>query len=108
MVAQELRILDGEVVFEKRPPNAFEMTDLADNLRSRGATSVVVTGMETQYCVDSTCHGARDLSYDAVLVADGHTYSDTPVMNDKDIVSCLNATLYGPFCHLVRAEEWSF
>ena len=68
-VAQELKLLGDEVVFEKRRPNAFEMTDLADNLRSRGVTGVVITGMKTQYCVDSTCRAARDLGFDAVLIA---------------------------------------
>lgn len=107
-VAQELKLLGGEVVFEKRRPNAFEKTDLAENLRNCGATGVVITGMKTQYCVDSTCRAARDLGLDAVLVADGHTCSDTPVMKAEDIVAHHNATLDGPFCRLVKAEEWRF
>ncbi|WP_321374626.1 cysteine hydrolase family protein [Pseudomonas extremaustralis] len=107
-VAQELKLLGDEVVFEKRRPNAFEMTDLADNLRSRGVTGVVITGMKTQYCVDSTCRAARDLGFDAVLIADGHTCSDTPVIKAQDIVAHHNATLDGPFCQLVRAEAWRF
>ncbi len=107
-VAQELKLLGDEVVFEKRRPNAFEMTDLADNLRSRGVTGAVITGMKTQYCVDSTCRAARDLGFDAVLIADGHTCSDTPVMKAQDIVAHHNATLDGPFCQLVRAEAWRF
>ena len=107
-VAQELKLLGDEVVFEKRRPNAFEMTDLADNLRSREVTGVVITGMKTQYCVDSTCRAARDLGFDAVLIADGHTCSDTPVMKAQDIVAHHNATLDGPFCQLVQAEDWSF
>ena len=107
-VAQELKLLGDEVVFEKRRPNAFEMTDLADNLRSREVTGVVITGMKTQYCVDSTCRAARDLGFDAVLIADGHTCSDTPVMKAQDIVAHHNATLNGPFCQLVQAEDWSF
>ncbi|SDU91596.1 cysteine hydrolase family protein [Pseudomonas mucidolens] len=108
MLAPELTLLGGEVVFEKRRPNAFEMTDLADNLRARGATGVVVAGMKTQYCVDSTCRAARDLGFDAVLVADGHTCSDTAVMKAEDIVAHHNATLDGPFCRLVRAAQWRF
>ena len=107
-VAQELKLLGEEVVFEKRRPNAFEMTDLADRLRACGADGVVVTGMKTQYCVDSTCRAARDLGFDAVLIADGHTCSDTPVMKAEDIVAHHNATLDGPFCQVVRAEEWDF
>lgn len=108
MVVSELKLLGGETVFDKRRPSAFAMTDLADNLRACGATGVVITGLKTQYCVDSTCRAARDLGFDAVLVADGHSCSDTSVMNAWDIVAHHNATLDGPFCRLVRAEEWHF
>lgn len=107
-IAQELELQGAEVVFEKRRPNAFEKTNLANELRSRGVTGVVITGMKTQYCVDSTCRAARDLGFDAVLVADGHTTSDSPVMSAEDIVAHHNATLDGPFCQLVPAEEWDF
>ena len=108
LIAQEMKLMGGEVVFEKRRPNAFAMTDLADNLRACGATGVVVTGVKTQYCVDSTCRAARDLGFDAVLIADGHTCSDTPLMKAEAIVAHHTATLDGPFCQLVRAEDWSF
>jgi nicotinamidase-related amidase len=107
MVAQEMRLKGGEVVFEKRRPNAFEKTILTDALRTCEAAGVVIVGMKTQYCVDSTCRAARDLGFDAVLIADGHTCSDTPVMSAKDIVAHHNATLDG-LCQLVRAEEWCF
>lgn len=107
-VVPQLKLLGGEKVFDKRRPNAFESTDLADQLRACGASGVVVTGMKTQYCVDSTCRAARDLGFDAVLITDGHTCSDTPVMKAEHIVAHHNATLDGPFCQLVRAEEWRF
>lgn len=87
MVVSELKLLGGETVFDKRRPSAFAMTDLADNLRACGATGVVITGLKTQYCVDSTCRAARDLGFDAVLVADGHSCSDTSVMSAWDIVA---------------------
>ncbi len=76
------------------------MTEMADNLRSRGATGVVITGMKTQYCDVSTCRAARDLGFNAVLVTEGHTCSDTPVMKAKDTVAHHNATLDEPFCQL--------
>ena len=108
MIAPELGLQGAEIVFEKRRPNAFEKTDLADNLRAHGVTGVVITGMKTQYCVDSTSRAARDLGFDAVLIADGHSCSDTPALNAQAIVAHHNATLNGPFCQAVRAEEWDF
>lgn len=108
MLASELILSGAEVVFEKQRPNAFVQTDLADNLRAHGATGVVITGMKTQYCVDSTCRAARDLGFDAMLIADGHTCSDTAAMQARDIVAHHNATLHGPFCQVINAEDWRF
>lgn len=107
-VVPQLTLLGGETVFDKQRPNAFAMTGLADDLRACGATGVVITGLKTQYCVDSTCRAARDLGFDAVLVADGHSCSDTPLMKAQDIVAHHNATLDGPFCRLVHAQQWCF
>ena len=105
---QELLLEGDEVIFEKSRPNAFHMTDLADQLKACGSQGVVIAGMKTQYCVDSTCRAARDLGFDAVLIADGHTCADTPALKAENIVAHHNATLAGPFCRVVHAEDWRF
>lgn len=104
----QLRLAGNEVIFEKNRPNAFAMTDLVEQLKARGAEGVVIAGMKTQYCVDSTCRAARDLGFDAVLIADGHTCADTPDVKAPVIIAHHNATLAGPFCRVVRAEDWYF
>ncbi|PAW49141.1 cysteine hydrolase [Pseudomonas moraviensis] len=107
-LVEELLLRGDEVVFEKIRPNAFAMTDLADQLKACGSQGVVIAGMKTQYCVDSTCRAARDLGFDAVLIADGHTCSDTPALKAESIVAHHNATLAGPFCRVIHAEDWRF
>lgn len=104
----ELRLDGSERVFEKRRPNAFVGTGLAEMLRECGATGVVIAGMKTQYCVDSTCRAAGDLGFPAVLVADGHTCSDTPGLSAEAIVAHHNGTLAGAFCQVVKAGDWQF
>lgn len=108
LIAPELQLSGSEVLFEKHRPNAFEKTDLASQLRACGATGVVIAGMKTQYCVDSTCRAARDLGFDAVLIADGHTCSDTSQLKAEHIVAHHNATLNGAFCQVVESAAWSF
>ena len=104
----ELQLAGNEVIFEKNRPNAFAMTGLAEQLQAQGVKGVVIAGMKTQYCIDSTCRAARDLGFDAVLIAEGHTCSDTPALNAQAIIAHHNATLAGPFCRVVRAEDWHF
>jgi nicotinamidase-related amidase len=107
-LVEELLLRGDEVIFEKSRPNAFAMTDLADQLKACGSQGVVIAGMKTQYCVDSTCRAARDLGFDTVLIADGHTCTDTPALKAESIVAHHNATLAGPFCRVIRAEDWRF
>nr|WP_314533650.1 cysteine hydrolase family protein [uncultured Pseudomonas sp.] len=107
-LVQELLLQGDELIFKKSRPNAFAMTDLADRLKACGSQGVVIAGMKTQYCVDSTCRAARDLGFDAVLIADGHTCTDTPALKAESIVAHHNATLAGPFCRVVHAEDWHF
>lgn len=104
----ELVLRGDEVIFEKSRPNAFAGTALADQLQALGVQGVVIAGMKTQYCVDSTCRAARDIGFDAVLIADGHTCSDTPSLKAEAIVAHHNGTLAGPFCRVIPAEKWCF
>lgn len=104
----QLRLAGNEMIFEKTRPNAFAMTGLAEQLKACGAEGLVIAGMKTQYCVDSTCRAARDLGFDAVLIANGHTCADTLDVKAPVIIAHHNATLAGPFCRVISAEDWDF
>jgi nicotinamidase-related amidase len=49
---------------------ALTRTGLDDELRARGVTQVVLTGVATSIGVESTARAAHDLGYDLVLVTD--------------------------------------
>jgi len=59
----ELAPADGEWVVRKHRYSAFSGTDLDMLLRSAGVRSVVVTGVSTNACVESTLRAAFDLDY---------------------------------------------
>ncbi len=69
----ELHFRAGDDTLEKQHSNAFEVTDLDKALKSKGITSLVITGMVTHGCVKNTCLGAVLLRYKTVLVEDGHS-----------------------------------
>lgn len=104
----ELALAGTETIFEKTRPSAFAATDLVERLHAVNAQGVVIVGLKTQYCVDSTCRAARDLGFDAVLIEDGHSCSDTPALSAEQIVSHHNATLAGPFCRVIHSKDWQF
>ncbi len=82
-----------EAVVRKRAANAFYHTPLHQDLRDRGVRRLVVTGVATDICVDTTCRVAASLGYDVTLVRDAHTTWDRDDLSAAQIVAHHNATL---------------
>jgi nicotinamidase-related amidase len=61
----------GESVVTKHFPNSFRETTLLDALRSMDASSLVIAGMMTHMCVDTTVRAAADLGFRCSLAQDG-------------------------------------
>ncbi|MGI8477488.1 MAG: cysteine hydrolase family protein [Thermomicrobiales bacterium] len=87
--------LERETIIDKRTADAFCETPLQKTLDALGVETIVVAGMQTQLCVDTTCRSALHRDYDVVLVGDGHSTWDTPDLSAAQIVAHVNATLAG-------------
>lgn len=66
----ELYPAAGEPVVDKPGKGAFFATDLHAILRNGGVTKLVVTGVTTEVCVNTTVREANDRGYDCLVVAD--------------------------------------
>ena len=60
----------GEPVIDKPGKGAFHATDLQSILQNRGITQLVVTGVTTEVCVNTTVREANDRGYDCFVPAD--------------------------------------
>lgn len=94
-------------VFTKTRPNCFVDTLLTDELARLGTEELIIVGMKTQFCVDTTCRAAADRGLKPTLVADAHTCTDTAALRDCQIIDHHNATL-GAFAKIVRTEDCFF
>lgn len=95
-------------VFDKTRPSCFQGTDLGHALERLGIDALVIAGAKTQYCIDTTCRAAAERGLSVVLVEDGHTCTDTPLLDARRIVAHHNATLHGPFARVLPAAEVRF
>jgi nicotinamidase-related amidase len=69
-IIPELYPLPGEPVVDKPGKGAFFATDLDAMLKNRGITQLIVCGVTTEVCVNTTVREANDRGYDCVVVAD--------------------------------------
>ena len=85
----------GELVIRKEASDAFYATSLRRELAARGIKRLIITGMQTEYCVDATCRRATSEGYDVILVADGHTTGDSEHLTAAQIIAHHNTVLGG-------------
>lgn len=72
----ELRPRRGELVLRKRQYSAFHRTRLGDWLARRGVRTVVVSGVMTHLCVETTARAAFVRDLDVVVPLDACASSD--------------------------------
>ena len=95
-------------LFNKTRPSCFLGTNLEAQLKAAQVNELVIVGMKTQFCLDTTCRVAVELGFAVVLPEDGHTCMDTPALKAEAIIEHHNATLAGAFVKRARAAEISF
>lgn len=85
--------LSGDYIISKTRANSFHKTNLKQTLDELGIHQLIVGGIQTEQCVDTTCRGASDLGYNIILVEDGHSTFDSPVLKAADIIKHHNFLL---------------
>ncbi len=69
-IVPELAPVEGEVVLDKPGKGSFYATDLETILRSRNITHLIVTGVTTEVCVQSTVREANDRGFESLILSD--------------------------------------
>jgi len=77
-----------ENIIVKHYPNSFRETGLLDYLKSEQITDLVVCGMMTHMCVDSTVRAAKDFGFNCTVIGDACATKDLQIDG-----------------HLVKAED---
>lgn len=78
---------DGELQITKTSINAFTTTDLQQQLTARGIRRVVIGGIRTEQCCETTTRVASDLGFDPVFVTDATTTSGIKAGDEYGAVS---------------------
>ena len=102
---------EDEPLLVKNTRNSFTSTDLQKRLEKLGVTRVVVTGIQTEQCAETTTRVAADLGYDADFVTEATM--TFPIRNRQtgeelscaDIIHRTEFVLRDRFARIATVEE---
>ena len=102
-----------DTFLRKTATDSFHLTELDAHLKRSAVSELVICGMQSDFCVDTTTRRALALGYPVVLVSDGHTTLDNKHLSAAQIIEHHNETLsniesFGPVVRLERAREVRF
>ncbi|MFE2411654.1 MULTISPECIES: cysteine hydrolase family protein [unclassified Kitasatospora] len=114
---------EGEPVVTKTSHNAFTTTNLQQVLTQHGVGGVVVSGIRTEQCCETTTRVAGDLGYEVVFVTDAtathpiehrdapagrslaEVLADPRTLSTDDIIARTEYALAGRFATVTTVKE---
>jgi nicotinamidase-related amidase len=108
--ARGLHIEPADLRIRKTTPDSFHRTELEEVLRRHAVADLVICGIHTEFCVDTTTRRALALGYPVVLVADAHTTEGNQHLSAAQIIQHHNDTLtnissFGPRVRAISTED---
>jgi aminoglycoside 6'-N-acetyltransferase len=104
-IASEIAPHPGDAIIEKRHRDAFRETELHDALSRLGADHIVVSGMQTEFCVDATMREADRRGFRVTLIADGHATYAVDGASEEQIRAQVHRVARGRVAEIISADD---
>ena len=95
----------GEKIFDKQYNSAFKETSLQEYLASQAFNHLVIIGMATDYCIDTTVKVAFELGYQVTIPKNGTTTFDSDFLTAKQLQKHYEAIWHNRFAKVKTIEE---
>ena len=101
----DVEIDERDVLLEKPHFGAFHGTDLESRLRGLGVDTVVVAGIETNVCCETTAREAMVRDFRVLFLSDGTTTGGVPGLSVDDVQRASLATVGTFFAEVLTVGE---
>jgi len=111
-LADGLVTTESDVRLRKQTTNSFHQTGLHELLQERQVSRLVICGLQTDFCVDTTVRQALPLGYRVVVAADAHSTIDGAIPAAQIIAHhnyiFRNITSFGPVIEVTPSAGVTF
>ena len=95
----------GEKIFDKHYNSAFKETHLQTYLDSQSIDRLIIIGMATNYCIDTTVKVAFEFGYNLVVIKNGTTTFAEREITAEQLIQHYESTWDGRFAQVADLEE---
>jgi nicotinamidase-related amidase len=103
--------ISKEPIIKKNTPNSFYKTELKTTLDQLQIEHLVICGMMTHMCIDTTVRAAKDYGYRVTLVQDACTTKDLlgldGVIPAQTVHNTFIAALNGIFANIIDTKDYA-
>lgn len=105
-IYHEIAPVEGEKIFDKRFNSAFRQTELKEYLDSRGIQNLILVGMQTELCMDSTCKVAFEYGYTVMMPEETNTTFSNACLSAEALYTLYNSVIWpGRFAQTMNVED---
>jgi predicted GNAT family N-acyltransferase len=104
-IHERLKPLASELIVEKNYWDAFQKTELENVLKGLGLRRLIIVGMQTEYCMDTTIRNAFSRGYQLMGVKGCHTTFDSSVLKAVDMIHHHESIWDGRFMTMLTQVE---
>lgn len=96
----------NETIFEKQYNSAFHKTNLREYLQNKGIDTIILVGLQTEYCIDATLKSAFDYDYKIVIPEETNTTFDNEYLSGEKLYEFYNYKIWNRrFAEVKTLEE---
>ena len=97
---------ENDGVFDKNFNSAFKETGLKAYLDSKMVKNIILTGLQTEYCIDATCKAAFEYGYKIIIPKCGTSTFDIPGLKADKLYKFFEERIWAPcFAGLLHPDD---
>lgn len=105
-IYDEFKPVSGEKIFDKTVNSAFCGTGLLEYLNSKGVQTIIIAGLQTDYCMDATIKSGFEHGFKMIVPAQTNSTFDNPYMSAENSYQYYNEFMWnGRYAQCISLED---
>lgn len=93
-IYEDIAPKNGEYIVEKEYNSAFHKTRLREYLESKEINTIILVGLQTEYCMDATLKSAFDYEYKIIIPEETNTTFDNEFLSGEKLYEFYNYKIW--------------